>query len=819
MGAELVERLFPFLLVIDPDLRVVAFGRAAHKTCVNLERGVALLDVVTIHRPRIEATFTALRDNGGSTFLLDSRTTGVRLRGEMSYEPASGHVMFLGSPWFTDINKLLGSGLTLGDFAVHDPIVDFLYMVQAKSLAVDDAKRYSELLVRQRDELQRTNEELERANQAKTQFLANTSHELRTPLNGIIGMASLLQRSTMSPKQESFVTKIIQSAEMLQAVVNDILDISKINAGKLKLELVDFECAAVVHDVADVFATAAHLKGVELVCMTSPNLPAGVQGDPARVRQVLANLVNNAVKFTATGEIVVRAGLEQQLDDGGAIVRFSVTDTGIGIAPDDQQLLFQPFSQLDNSMGRRFGGTGLGLAIARQLTELMGGTIGVTSAAGHGSTFSFTVRFLPSRAQPATRSGSLVGMRALVADDNATNRLYLQERLALAGAEVAVAGSGTDALALVRAAHAAGRPFDVALFDMNMPQLSGLDVALTLAGEPAHDRTVKLLLTSTEVRDDPRLGLAKVRACLLKPVRPDVLVQTLAALRDHSTTFDSTTATREIAIPKTVTADLPRAAEPEVLVVDDNPINVEVAVHMVEALGYRAEIATTGKEAVQALLKRSFKLVLMDLQMPEMDGYEATREIRTLEAGTAVHTPIVALTAHAQEADRQRALSAGLDDYLSKPVKLETLGALLAKWLGPRPSGRRRHAAGTDAPDAPNVIDVDAFIQLRRATGRDQPELATKVVRLFLDDLPSSVRGILDARAASERQRIAREAHRLKPAAAMVGALALSQICLDLETRAVEASDEALDQMVDVLAAMAKRVQKALDGWLALQRP
>jgi two-component system, sensor histidine kinase and response regulator len=806
LGPELVDQLFPFMLAIDRELKIVKFGRAVRKTCLGIEPGVGLLDVFAIHRPQLTPSFESLRYNNRATFLLDSKTTGVRMRGEMIFEASSGTIVFVGAPWFTEIDKLLASGLTLSDFTIHDPIVDFLYMVQAKT--------------RQRDELQKANEELERANAAKTQFLANTSHELRTPLNGIIGMASLLQRSELSPKQDNFVHKIIQSADMLQTVVNDILDISKIDAGKLTLERLDFEVAGLVHDIAGVFATTAHLKGVELVCITAADLPPAVQGDPARLRQVLSNLLGNAVKFTATGEIVVRATVAEKLADGSVMIEFSVQDTGIGIDSDDQSLLFQPFTQLDNSMGRRFGGTGLGLAIARQLVELMGGTIGVKSTPGGGSTFWFTARFGRTETLPQTMASTLGGLKVLVVDDNATNRMYLRELLEHAGSTVAIADSGGAALDLVRGAVKTRTPFDFVLLDMNMPHMTGLDVAVVLAADPVFDKTNKILLTSTDVRDDPRIALAKVRGCLLKPVRPEVLAQCMAAIRDRHQSFETSTGLtgqRELAMPRSGTAELLGAGEPEVLVVDDNPINVEVAVRMVETLGYRTEVATTGKEAVQALLRRSYRLVLMDLQMPEMDGYEATREIRALEASGSGHTPIVAMTAHAAESDRQRALAAGLDDYLSKPVKLEVLGALLARWLGQRVTTRRRLATGTEAPDAPNVIDVDAFIQLRRATGRDQPELAGKVVRLFLDDLPLAVRGIVEAHATAERERLGREAHKLKSAAAIVGALPLAQMCLDLEVRALDASEDSLGQLVDVFTQMAKRVQKALDGWLAAQ--
>jgi signal transduction histidine kinase/CheY-like chemotaxis protein/HPt (histidine-containing phosphotransfer) domain-containing protein len=811
LGPELVDRLFPFLLAIDERLRVLRLGRGVRKICAGAEPGMPLLDLLTIYRPQIAPSFAALRDNTRSTFMLDSKSTGIRLRGEMVHEPASGLVLFVGSPWFTDIAKLQESGLSLSDFTLHDPLVDFLYMVQAKTLAMQDAKRFADTIVKQRDELQRANAELERANAAKTQFLANTSHELRTPLNGIIGMASLLQRSELSPKQAGFVDKVIKSAEMLQAVVSDILDISKIEAGKLTLEEVDFDPGALVHDVAGVFSASAHLKGVELVCIAAPEISRMIKGDPNRLRQVLSNLIGNAVKFTAKGEIVVRATLEADGAGGGAKLRFAVSDTGIGIAAEHQKLLFQPFTQIDSSMGRRFGGTGLGLAIARQLVELMGGEIGIDSEPGRGSTFWFTASFGPADTAPPERNESLAGLRVLVVDDNATNRAYLSELLQQRDAEVQLVENGLDALNAVRAAAREPHPFDFVLLDMHMPGMTGLDVAVVLAADPKLDKVSKLLLTSIDVREDPRVGLAKVRACMTKPVRPDTLASCLLAIHDNRSVEPILGGGQAAPVP------LAPTGEPEILVVDDNPVNVEVAVHMAEALGYRAESATNGVEAVAAVRRRPYRLVLMDLQMPEMDGYDATREIRIFERRAGVHMPIVALTAHAAASDRRRALASGFDDYLPKPVGLAALGAMFTKWLGDREAaaGRLRPAPG-ETPNAPDVIDADAFLQLRRA-GRNQQAMASKVVRLFLADLPTNVRAIVEGHEANDLVAIQSVAHRIKASAGIVGALRLQQTCHDLEMRTDGLSLEARGRLIDEFRTISLEVQRVLEAWLSSQ--
>jgi CheY-like chemotaxis protein/HPt (histidine-containing phosphotransfer) domain-containing protein len=332
-----------------------------------------------------------------------------------------------------------------------------------------------------------------------------------------------------------------------------------------------------------------------------------------------------------------------------------------------------------------------------------------------------------------------------------------------------------------------------------------------LAADPAFDKLAKVLLTSIDVREDPRVALAKVRACMTKPVRPEVLAGCLLAIRENRSVEPI------LGGPKASAAPVAPTGEPEILVVDDNPVNVEVAVHMSETLGYRTDIATTGAEAVQALLRRSYRLVLMDLQMPVMDGYDATREIRTIERNTGAHTPIVAMTAHAAETDRRRALGGGFDDYLAKPVRLEALGAMFTKWLGPRASATaRRTPSPGETPNAPDVIDAEAFLALRRA-GRDELAMASKVVRLFLDDLPLSVRAVLDAHEADDLATMKSVAHRMKASAGIVGALRLQKTCHDLELTAQDLTADARAQLVEAFLSLSRDVQRVLEGWLSFQ--
>jgi len=397
----------------------------------------------------------------------------------------------------------------------------------------------------------------------------------------------------------------------------------------------------------------------------------------------------------------------------------------------------------------------------------------------------------------------------LVVDDNATNRAYLSELLLQRDANVQIVENGLDALSAVRSAAADPHPFDFVLLDMHMPGMTGLDVAVVLAADPGFDKLAKVLLTSIDVREDPRVGLAKVRACMTKPVRPDVLAGCLVAIHENRSIEPI------LGGIQTTPAPIPATGEPEVLVVDDNPVNVEVAVHMSETLGYRTDIATTGAEAVQALLKRSYRLVLMDLQMPVMDGYDATREIRAIERNTGAHTPIVAMTAHAAESDRRRALAGGFDDYLAKPVRLESLGAMFTKWLGPRESAARSPAPG-ETPNAPDVIDAEAFLQLRRA-GRNEQAMASRVVRLFLDDLPQSVSAIVDGHQGEDLATIKSVAHRMKASAGIVGALRLQKTCHDLEHTAPDMTAEARGQLVEGFLSQTKEVQRVLEAWLSSQ--